>query len=118
MPEVFVIVYVPLSLIHPTFLYFVPAPERIFKEDTITFTLNSFVCVEGAELFADVVVTEELFEFSMRGRYIQPPIAKGTKVDIKSCYTIDYENKLVVIVRFLYQKSNWNAILHKGIPLV
>ena len=40
---------------------------------------------------------EELFEFSMRGRYIQPPIAKGTKVAIKSCYTIDYENNKVIL---------------------
>lgn len=32
-------------------------------------------------------------------------------------YTIDYENMLVIIVRFLYQESVWNAILHKGISL-
>lgn len=33
-------------------------------------------------------------------------------------YTIDEEKQLVIIVRFLYQKSNWNTILRQGIPLV
>lgn len=33
-------------------------------------------------------------------------------------YTIDAERNLVTIVRFLYQKSNWNAILYKGGSLI
>lgn len=33
-------------------------------------------------------------------------------------YTIDHERNLVIVVRFLYQKSNWTAILRQGIPLV
>lgn len=33
-------------------------------------------------------------------------------------YIIDPEKNLVIIVRFLYQKSNWNAILRKGISLI
>ena len=33
-------------------------------------------------------------------------------------YTIDEEKQLVIIVRFLYQKSNWNAILHQGFSLI
>lgn len=32
-------------------------------------------------------------------------------------YTISEERKTVIIVRFLFQKSNWNAILHQGISL-
>ena len=32
-------------------------------------------------------------------------------------YTIDENKQLVIIVRFLYQKSNWAFILHHGIPL-
>ena len=29
-------------------------------------------------------------------------------------YTIDEDKKVVIIVRFLYQKSNWNTILRQG----
>ncbi len=32
-------------------------------------------------------------------------------------YTIDTKRHLVTIVRFLYQKSNWNTILRKGFSL-
>lgn len=33
-------------------------------------------------------------------------------------YTIDEEKQMVIIVRFLFQKSNWNAILRRGFPLI
>jgi plasmid stabilization system protein ParE len=33
-------------------------------------------------------------------------------------YTISEEKNLVIVVRFLFQKSNWNAILHQGFSLV
>lgn len=33
-------------------------------------------------------------------------------------YTISEEDNLVIIVRFLFQKSNWNAILRQGFSLV
>ena len=33
-------------------------------------------------------------------------------------YTIDKEKQTVIIVRFLYQKSNWTSILRQGFPLV
>ena len=33
-------------------------------------------------------------------------------------YTIDEEKQTVIIVRFLYQKSNWTSILRQGFPLV
>lgn len=33
-------------------------------------------------------------------------------------YTISEENNLVIVVRFLFQKSNWNAILRQGFSLV
>lgn len=32
-------------------------------------------------------------------------------------YIIDYERNLVIVVRFLFQKSNWNVILRQGISL-
>ncbi len=33
-------------------------------------------------------------------------------------YTIDTEKQLVIVVRFLYQKSNWNSILGQGFSLI
>ena len=33
-------------------------------------------------------------------------------------YTISEEDNRVIIVRFLFQKSNWNAILRQGFSLV
>lgn len=33
-------------------------------------------------------------------------------------YIIDDKKNMVIIVRFLYQKSDWNAILHQGISLI
>lgn len=33
-------------------------------------------------------------------------------------YTIDEDKKAVIIVRFLYQKSNWNTILRQGFSLI
>ncbi len=33
-------------------------------------------------------------------------------------YTIDKETQTVIVVRFLYQKSNWNSILRKGFSLI
>lgn len=32
-------------------------------------------------------------------------------------YTIDKRKQTVTVVRFLYQKSNWNFILRQGFPL-
>ena len=33
-------------------------------------------------------------------------------------YTIDEEKPTVIIVRFLYQESNWPCILRQGFPLI
>ncbi len=33
-------------------------------------------------------------------------------------YTIDEQRSLVIVVRFLFQKSNWNAILRQGFSLM
>ena len=33
-------------------------------------------------------------------------------------YTIDEEKQTVIIVRFLYQKSNWSSILRQGFSLI
>lgn len=33
-------------------------------------------------------------------------------------YAIDEEKQMVIVVRFLFQKSNWNVILRQGVSLI
>ena len=33
-------------------------------------------------------------------------------------YTIDREKQMIIVIRFLYQKSNWNSILRQGFYLI
>ena len=33
-------------------------------------------------------------------------------------YTIDKEKQMVIVVRFLYQKSTWNSILRQGFSFI
>ena len=33
-------------------------------------------------------------------------------------YMINEKKQMVIILRFLYQKSNWNSILRQGFPLI
>lgn len=33
-------------------------------------------------------------------------------------YTISKQDNMVIIIRFLFQKSNWNAILRQGFSLI
>lgn len=33
-------------------------------------------------------------------------------------YIVDDEKQKIIVVRFLYGKSDWNAILHQGLPLI
>ena len=64
-----------------------------------------------------------LSTFPERFRLVDDPILASWGIrfiiinNYLAFYTIDTNQNLVTIVRFLYQKSNWNSILHKGIPL-
>lgn len=33
-------------------------------------------------------------------------------------YVIDKDTKQVIVIRFLFQKSNWTSILRRGFPLI
>ena len=65
-----------------------------------------------------------LSEYPDRFNLIDDPVLSSWNIrfvivkNYLAFYTIDYENNLVIIVRFLYQKSDWNAILRNGIPLI
>lgn len=65
-----------------------------------------------------------LSEFPEKFKLVDDPVLSSwgirfvTVKNYMAFYTIDETNKLVIIVRFLYQKSNWIAILHRGVPLI
>ena len=49
----------------------------------------------------------------------QVHITKTAEHDIaKAADYIEFVLKVVIIVRFLYQKSNWNTILRQGFSLI
>ena len=65
-----------------------------------------------------------LSEYPDRFKLVDDPVLSSWNIrfvivkNYLAFYTIDYENNLVIIVRFLYKKSDWNAILRNGIPLI
>ena len=64
-----------------------------------------------------------LAEMPQRYRIVDDPVLSTWEIrfikvnNYLAFYTIDENKQLVIIVRFLYQKSNWAFILHHGIPL-
>lgn len=65
-----------------------------------------------------------LSDFPERFRLAEDPVLASWNIrfiivdSYLAFYTIDTERNLVIVVRFLHQKSNWNSILHKGVPLI
>lgn len=65
-----------------------------------------------------------LSDFPQKSRLVDDPVLAswGIRFVIINNYlafhTIDEEKQTVIIVRFLYQKSNWCSILRQGFPLV
>ncbi len=65
-----------------------------------------------------------LSEFPEKFKLVDDPVLSswGIRFVIVSgylaFYTISEEEKLVTVVRFLFQKSNWNSILRQGFPLI
>lgn len=65
-----------------------------------------------------------LSDFPEKFRLVDDPILASWGIryvmidNYLAFYTIDAEHNLVTIVRFLYQKSNWNSIHRKGSSLI
>ena len=74
--------------------------------DYIEFTLKN---PQAADNLLDAVTKQigTLSDFPQKFRLVDDPV-----------YTIDEEKQTVIVVRFLYQKSNWCSILRQGFPLV
>ncbi len=65
-----------------------------------------------------------LSEFPEKFRLVDDPVLASWGIRFViingylAFYTISEEKNLVIVVRFLFQKSNWNSILRQGFPLV
>ena len=82
--------------------------------DYIEFVLKN---PQAADHLLDVA-TEKI------GELTQMPVLAGLGIrfirvnNYLAFYTIAEDKKVVIIVRFLYQKSNWNTILRQGFSLI
>lgn len=90
--------YIEFNLKNPT------AADHLL--DTITEQINSLADMPQKFHLADDPVLASLgIRFVLVNNYL-------------AFYTIDEEKRMVIVVRFLFQKSNWNAILRQGFSLV
>lgn len=90
--------YIEFTLKNPT------ATDRLL--DAATKQINSLADMpEKFRLVDDPVLASWEIRFIIVNNYL-------------AFYTIDKEKQLVIVVRFLYQKSNWNSILRKGFSLI
>ncbi len=91
--------------------------------DYIEFTLKN---PSAADNLLEVVEAQinSLSELPEKFRLVDDPVLASWDIRFVvinnhlAFYTIDKETQTVTIVRFLYQKSNWNAILRKGFSLI
>ncbi len=90
--------------------------------DYIEFSLKNLDAADHLLDTADEQISS-LAEMPQRYRIVDDPVLSTWEIrfikvnNYLAFYTIDENKQLVIIVRFLYQKSNWAFILHHGIPL-
>ena len=65
-----------------------------------------------------------LSEFPQKFRIVDDPVLASWEIrfviinNYLAFYTINEEKQSVIIVRFLYKKSNWRSILRQGFSIV
>ena len=90
--------YIELTLKNPT------AADHLL--DAATEHINSLADMpEKLRLVDDPVLASWGIRFIIVNNYL-------------AFYTIDKEKQMVIVIRFLYQKSNWNSILRQGFSLI
>ena len=101
-----------------------PAEHDIVRAaDYIEFTLKN---PEAADNLLDVVTEqiEALADFPQKFRLVDDPVLTSWGIrfviinNYLAFYMIDEEKQVVIVVRFLYQKSNWTSILRQGFSLI
>ncbi|MCD7826858.1 MAG: type II toxin-antitoxin system RelE/ParE family toxin [Clostridiaceae bacterium] len=91
--------------------------------DYIEFTLKKPKAADDLLDEAEAQINS-LSELPEKFRLVDDPVLASWEIrfviikNYLAFYTIDKETQTVIVVRFLYQKSNWNAILRKGFSLI
>lgn len=93
------------------------------QPDYIEFVLKN---PQAADHLLDVATEKigELTQMLEKLQLVDDPVLAGWGIrfimvnNYLAFYTIDEDKKVVIIVRFLYQKSNWNTILRQGFSLI
>lgn len=91
--------------------------------DYIEFSLKN---PKAADELLDEVDTQinSLSDFPHRFQIADDPILASWEIrfiivkNYLAFYVISEETKQVIVVRFLFQKSNWTTILRQGFPLI
>lgn len=97
--------------------------DIIRAADYIEFTLKN---PTAAEHLLDVATEQinSLADLPEKFRLVDDPVLASWGVrfiivnNYLAFYTIDKEKQMVIVVRFLYQKSNWNSILRQGLTII
>lgn len=106
-------------------IFITSAAERdmVNASDHIEYVLKNPQAADGLLDEADRCINT-LSEFPERHVLVDDPVLASwgirfiTVNNYLAFYVIAEQTKQVIIVRFLYQKSNWNAILRKGFSLI
>ncbi len=106
-------------------IYITATAERdiLCAADYIEFTLKNPTAADHL-LDAATEHINSLADMPEKFRLVDDPVLASWGIrfiivnNYLAFYTIDKEKQLVIIVRFLYQKSNWNSILRQGFSLI
>ena len=106
-------------------IYITATAERdiVRAADHIEFTLKN---PTAADHLLDSVTEQinSLGDMPEKFRLVDDPVLASWEIrfvivnNYLAFYTIDKRKQLVIVVRFLYQKSNWNSILRQGFSLI
>lgn len=97
--------------------------DLMHAADYIEFTLKN---PAAAENLLDIATKQinSLSDFPGKFSLVDDPVLASWEIrfviihNYLAFYTINEEKQMVIIVRFLYQKSNWNSILRQGFSLI
>ena len=91
--------------------------------DYIEFTLKN---PTAADHLLDVATDKinSLADMPEKFRLVDDPVLASWEIrfiivnNYLAFYTIDREKQMIIVIRFLYQKSNWDSILRQGFYLI
>lgn len=106
-------------------IYITQAAERdlLSAADHIEYVLKNPKAADDLLLEAERQINS-LSEFPERFRLSDDPVLHSWGIrfiiinNYLAFYIIDKAQNMIIVVRFLYQKSNWKSILHQGISLI